>query len=457
MRNRVISPGGVLDGVVQVPADKSISHRYAILASLAEGRSEICKYSSGEDCKATLACLRKLGVRINSQDDRIQIEGVGLRGWKQPRNGAPLNVENSGTTIRLLAGALAGQELSITLTGDDSLRRRPMKRLIDPLSLMGAQIHGSPGGKPPLRIHAAKLHSIDYEVPIPSAQVKSAILLAGLYTEGTTIVREPIGTRDHTEIALRQFGAIVEASKTSISIRPTAKLMPQHLSVPGDLSSAVFLIGAALIVPESSLIIHNVGLNPTRTRVLDFLLAIGAAINITSVRMQHGELVGDLSIRHGQLTGGNIGGKIAAEMIDELPMLAALGPFTANGIEIHGAGELRVKETDRIAALVDGLRRLGARVTEFADGLRVEGNSTQSMRGAPIKTRGDHRIAMAFAVAALGCTGDTTIDDAECAAISFPEFFTTIDNLRGIKLDATAAWQACRQTQGQEDQQAGAD
>ncbi|MGC2016760.1 MAG: hypothetical protein WA657_13060, partial [Candidatus Acidiferrales bacterium] len=258
-----------------------------------------------------------------------------------------------------------------------------------------------------------------------------AILLAGLFAEGVTTVRESIRTRDHTELALREFGASVPIAAGQIRIHPRPKLQPRQLIVPGDLSSAVFLIGAALILPESSLMLHNVGLNPTRARVLDFLISMGASINLASVQLRDGELIGDVSVRHAALAGGNISGAQVAEMIDELPMIAALGPFTEKGIEIHDAQELRVKESDRIAALAAGLREMGARVEEFPDGMRVEGRACGKLRGAKVDPQGDHRIAMAMAVAALGADGDTVVREADCVGVSFPDFFTIVEKLRG--------------------------
>jgi 3-phosphoshikimate 1-carboxyvinyltransferase len=270
---------------------------------------------------------------------------------------------------------------------------------------------------------------------VPSAQVKSAILLAGLYADGVTTVRESVRTRDHTELALREFGANVVVAKGEARIEPRPKLQPRQLIVPGDLSSAVFLIGAALVLPESSLMLHNVGLNPTRSRVLDFLISIGASINLASVQLRAGELIGDVSVRHAPLVGGSISGAQVAEMIDELPMLAALGPFTEKGIEIHDAQELRVKESDRIRTLAEGLRQMGARLEEFPDGLRVEGRASGAanakLNGAKVDPQGDHRIAMALAAAALGAESETVIKDSECVGVSFPDFFKTLERLRG--------------------------
>lgn len=417
-----------MSGVVELPGDKSISHRYAILSALAEGASEIANYATAADCRSTLECLRRLGVEIDATPQRVRIAGKGLDGLKAPRKA--LDAENSGSTIRMLAGILAGQAFTSTLTGDASLRRRPMRRVAEPLRQMGAEIHGAEGDRAPLEIRGGKLHAIDYATPVPSAQVKSAILFAGLFAKGVTWVRESVRTRDHSEIALREFGAELDSSNGSIRIQPRPKLTARRLTVPGDLSAAVFLIAAALILPESNLLLHDVGLNPTRARVLDFLISMGAAIHVASIQLRDGELVGDVSVRHGALTGGSLSGAQVAETIDELPMLAALGPFTEKGIEIRDAQELRVKESDRIATIAEGLRCMGARVEEFPDGLRVEGRGAK-LRGAKIDSQGDHRIAMALAVAALGAEGDTTILDSECAGVSYPEFFTTLERLRG--------------------------
>jgi len=431
MGKRTISPGGKIDGEAELPGDKSISHRYAIIGALSEGTTEISNYSSAADCHSTLECVRRLGTEVESNKATVRIAGKGLGGLKEPRR--TLDAENSGSTVRMLAGVLAGQPFTSKITGDDSLRRRPMRRVIEPLRQMGAEIKSSEGDRAPLEIRGGKLRAIDYTPPTPSAQVKSAILFAGLYADGVTTVRESVCTRDHTELALREFGANVETSRGVVRIHPKPKLVARKLTVPSDLSTAMFLIGATLILPDSSLMLHNVGLNPTRARVLDFLVSIGAPIQVPSLQARDGELVGDISVRHAALEGGVISGAQVAEMIDELPMLAALGPFTEKGIEIHDAQELRVKESDRIRTIAHGLRAMGASVVEFPDGLRVEGRSAGKLRGAAIDPEGDHRIAMALAVAALGAEGDTVIRDAECVGVSFPQFFSTMKRLRGIE------------------------
>jgi 3-phosphoshikimate 1-carboxyvinyltransferase len=431
MSKKMISPGGVLEGAVELPGDKSISHRYAILAALAEGPSEIGNYASAADCRSTLECLRRLGVPIETKNGVVNVAGVGLHGLRASRK--PLDAENSGSTMRMLAGVLAGQTFTSTLTGDDSLRRRPMRRVIEPLRQMGAQIQSQEGDRAPIEIRGGRLHAIDYTPPIPSAQVKSAVLLAGLYADGVTTVRESVKTRDHTELALSEFGANLDKLNGGAAIHPGSKLTGRSIAVPGDLSAAVFLIAAVTVLPGSSLMLRGVGLNPTRSRVLDFLISMGASIQVPILQSRHGELVGDVSVRHAALAGGVIAGAQVAETIDELPMLAALGPYTEKGIEIHDAKELRVKESDRIAALAEGLRQMGASVEEFPDGMRVEGRRAGQLHGAKVDPHGDHRIAMALAVAALGAKGETTIRDSECVGVSFPEFFTTLDRLREVQ------------------------
>jgi 3-phosphoshikimate 1-carboxyvinyltransferase len=331
--------------------------------------------------------------------------------------------------MRLLAGILSGQEFRSTVDGDASLRRRPMRRVMDPLTKMGARFAARDGGFAPLEIDGAKLSAIEYTLPVPSAQVKSAVLLAGLFAHGVTSVIEPIRTRDHTELALAEFGARVDHEGRAIRVHGRPHLKGRSLVVPGDLSSAVFFLTAAMVLPESSIVVHNVGLNPTRSAVLDVLGTMGAPVSLISVRIENGELVGDVAVSHEPLKGGVIEGDVIAQLIDELPAIAVLGPYTEQGIEIRNAAELRVKESDRIAALAENLRRMGAEVEELPDGLRVAGRSAGRLHGAEIDPHGDHRMAMAFAVAALGAEGDTIIRDAECAAVSYPEFFNTLERL----------------------------
>jgi 3-phosphoshikimate 1-carboxyvinyltransferase len=424
---QIIRPARTISGSLEVPGDKSISHRYAMLAALAEGPSEITRFSAAADCRSTLDCFSRLGVKIDIQGDRIRIAGLGLDGLRRPRQ--TLDAGNSGTTMRMLAGILAGQDFRSTLEGDASLRRRPMRRVMDPLMQMGARIHAREGGFAPLKIEGTRLSPIEYALPVPSAQVKSAVLLAGLFAEGVTSVTEPVRTRDHTELALTEFGARLEHEGRTIRIHGRPRLKGRTLAVPGDLSSAVFFLAAAMVLPESNLVIQNVGLNPTRSAVLDVLGSMGAPVSLVSIRSEHGELVGDVSVCHEPLKGGSIEGDAIAQLIDELPAIAVLGPYTEQGIEIRNAAELRVKESDRIAVLAENLRRMGAQVEELPDGLRVAGRSAGRLHGAEIEPHGDHRMAMAFAIAALGAEGETVIQGAECAAVSYPEFFPTLERL----------------------------
>jgi 3-phosphoshikimate 1-carboxyvinyltransferase len=414
-----------LAGALSMPGDKSISHRYAMLAALAEGTSEISGFASSADCASTLGCLRELGVRVERKDAAVTIHGVGMAGLRAPVR--VLDAGNSGSTIRMLTGILAAQPFRSSIGGDASLSRRPMQRVITPLTRMGARIQAQPGGLPPLEIEGGSLHPIRYELPVASAQVKTAVLLAGLFAEGETEVVEPAATRDHTEIALEQMGAEVGRHHLTIAVRGPARLEARPLRVPGDISSAAFFLAAALVVPEANLYLQNVGLNPTRTAILDLLVSMGGRIRVVNVEVINGELMGDLHAEAGPLEGGEIPVEMVPGLIDELPVLSVLGSQTEKGIWFHGAGELRVKESDRLKTVAENLRRMGTEVEEFPDGLRIAGR--QRLRGARIDSFGDHRIAMAFAVAGLAAEGNTTICGSDCAAVSFPEFF---DSLRAV-------------------------
>lgn len=427
MKSESIQPAKALSGALELPGDKSISHRYAMLAALADGTSELRNFAAARDCHSTLGCVKALGAAVNVDGSKVQITGHGLRGLKS--SWRTLDAENSGTTIRLLSGILSGQTFTTKITGDASLRKRPMKRVMTPLREMGADIRSKDENFPPLEIHSAKLHGIHYQMPIASAQVKSAVLLAGLYAQGETSVTEPAATRDHTELALTEFGASIHRHGGTVSIHGTSALHPASVDVPGDLSSAVFFVAAASLLPESILYIANVGLNPTRAAILDFFNQMGAAVSVVNLQTKQGELIGDLAVKGAQLTGGLISGEQVPLLIDELPMLAALGPFTEQGIEIRDAAELRVKESDRIAALAENLKRMGAKVEERPDGLRVEGRSAGKLNGAEIDPHGDHRIAMAFAVAGLAAAGETRILEPECAGVSYPNFFVELRRL----------------------------
>ena len=433
MKKETIHPAKLLTGGLELPGDKSISHRYAMLGALAEGTSELRHFSAAADCHSTLRCMSALGAEVKVEGNTVRITGRGARGLKS--SWRALDAGNSGTTMRLLSGILAGQEFSSKLTGDDSLQKRPMKRVIGPLREMGAEIRARDDNFAPLEIRGARLKTIDYKMPMASAQVKSAVLLAGLFADGVTSVTEPAGTRDHTELALEEFGAEIEKHGRTIRVHGLksgnggGKLTAKSLEVPGDLSSAVFFIAAASLFPDSNILIHNVGLNPTRTAILDLFASMGAAVQILGLRSSHGELVGDLAVKGASLKGGVIAGEQIPLLIDELPMLAALGPHTEEGIEIRDAAELRIKESDRIAALAENLRRMGAKVEERPDGLKVEGRHAGKLRGAEIDPRGDHRIAMAFAAAGLGADGPTVIRDAECAGVSFPDFYKELNRM----------------------------
>ncbi|HXY00181.1 MAG TPA: 3-phosphoshikimate 1-carboxyvinyltransferase [Candidatus Limnocylindrales bacterium] len=435
MKSEIIQPVKALSGGIELPGDKSISHRYAMLAALAGGTSELRNFAAARDCHSTLGCIKSLGADISVNGATVKITGHGLRGLKS--SWRTLDAENSGTTIRLLSGILSGQSFTSKITGDASLQKRPMKRVITPLREMGADIRGRDDNFPPLEIRGGKLHAIHYQMPMASAQVKSAVLLAGLFADGETSVTEPAAARDHTELALEEFGAPVRKSGRTITVQGLTvgngnpALRPISADVPGDLSSAVFFIAAASLFAESNLYLGNVGLNPTRSAILDFFKQMGAGISVVNLQSKQGELVGDLSVKGAQLKGGLISGNLVPLLIDELPMLAALGPYTEQGIELRDAAELRVKESDRIAALAENLKRMGAKVEERPGGLHVEGRSGGPLHGAEIDPRGDHRIAMAFAVAGLAAQGETRILDSDCAGVSYPAFFSELRRLAG--------------------------
>jgi 3-phosphoshikimate 1-carboxyvinyltransferase len=427
-KTKKIKPAKRMEGTIQLPGDKSISHRYAMLAAIAEGPSDIHFFSSSADCYSTLTCLKALGVPMKSQGKALTVHGVGLQGLHAPA--APLDAGNSGSTIRMLSGILAAQRFRSVITGDESLRRRPMKRVMDPLTRMGAHIKSAEGGLPPLEIEGnatGSLRPIHYELPIPSAQVKTSILFAGLYAEGETQVVEPAATRDHTEIALEQFGGDIGRHGRTIALRGPARLEGRKLYVPGDISAAAFFVSACLITPDANLVLHNVGLNPTRTAILDVLVQMGGRVKVVDVEMMAGELIGDLHAETSHLQGGEIPLALIPALIDELPVLAVLGTQTELGLSFRGAAELRVKETDRLSAVAENLRRMGAEVEELPDGLRVAGR--QRLRGAEVSSYGDHRIAMAFAVAGLVAQGTTTIRDSACVDISFPAFFEEMERV----------------------------
>lgn len=422
---QTIHPARNVFGTLRLPGDKSISHRYALLGALAEGVSRFHNFSTGADCASSLACVRQLGAKVTRTGDTVELEGcAGV--WTPP--GAVLDCGNSGSTMRMLSGLLAAQAGDFMLEGDASLNRRPMERVRKPLLEMGASI-SLRDGHAPVEIHGAKLHGIDYRTPVPSAQVKTALLFAGLQAEGTTTVRESVRTRDHGELALRGFGAEVRRTIDSVSIDGGQKLHAIEATVPGDLSSAAFFLCAAALFPESNLVLDQLGMNPTRATLLDVLTALGAKINVLNLEEKEGELIGSVQLTAPAQGMGSteISGALAAQLIDELPVLAAIAPYTRGGIRIRDARELRVKESDRIALVARNLRAMGAEVQEFEDGLDVPGG--QRLHGAVVDSDGDHRIAMAFSVAALRAEGDTLVVGADAAAISFPEFFAMLEHV----------------------------
>jgi 3-phosphoshikimate 1-carboxyvinyltransferase len=429
---QTIRPARTLQGSLTLPGDKSISHRYAMLAGISEGTTRLSNFSTGADPHSSLACMEALGATVVHKEDKtIEITGTGGK-FQQPS--APLDCGNSGSTMRMLAGLIAPHPHTFTLIGDHSLTLRPMERIRKPLSQMGAKMD-LVEGHAPITIHGGPLRAIDFDTPIPSAQVKTAVLFAGLQANGTTSLTESIRTRDHSEHALRAFGATLnraiatagDVAKLSIAGNQTLKAI--DATIPGDISSAAFFLCAALLFPDSNLILDGVGMNPTRASLLDVITALGGKIKVLNVEEHHGELVGtvQVNVSPNGLRGMHIGGTLAAQIIDELPVLAAIAPYTSDGITIRDAKELRVKESDRIALVAKNLRAMGAKLTEHEDGLVIPGN--QKLHGAQIDSGTDHRIAMAFSIAALRATGDTEIQGADSAAISFPEFFTHLDSL----------------------------
>jgi len=423
-----ILPADRLVGTIRVPGDKSVSHRAVMLGALAEGTTEIEGFLFGKDCLSTVRCFRALGVRIGIKSDLVTVEGKGLYGLKEPAG--VLNVGNSGTTIRLLSGILAGQPFTSVLTGDSSIRRRPMGRVTGPLREMGAIILGREDGNlAPLCIKGGRLRSFSYRSPVASAQVKSALLLAGLFSDGWAEVIEPAASRNHTELMLSSFGAQVETDGRRVRVKGNPVLRPQRVMVPGDISSAAFFIVAALIVPGSRVTIESVGLNPTRDGIIEVLRAMGARIRVANKKVAAGEAMGDLEIEASHLTGAKVGGEIIPRLIDEIPALAVAALFADGVTEIRDAAELKVKESNRIAAIGEGLTRLGGRVEELPDGLRIWGG--RRLRGATCQSYRDHRIAMALAVAGLRAEGETVIENAEAIGVSYPDFIDTIERLKG--------------------------
>jgi 3-phosphoshikimate 1-carboxyvinyltransferase len=418
-----VEPAKSINGTLRLPGDKSISHRYALLSALAEGTSRFTNFSSAADCASSLSCIEQLGAKVVHQGGEVEITGCG-GALQQPLSA--LDCGNSGSTMRMLAGVLAAQNFRSELYGDASLSRRPMRRIMEPLNLMGGDVQAL-GERPPLVIEGRQLHGIHYKTVVPSAQVKSCVLLAGLHATGETIVEESVRTRDHTELALRAYGAEIESEGLVSRLRGGQRLHAIEACVPGDISTAAFFLCAAAILPGSHIVLENIVLNPTRATLLDTLDQLGLEVKILGVEEKNGELVGSIEATYDSCEGLVVEGETAAQLIDELPVLAAIGAYTNNGVEIRDARELRVKESDRIAAVADNLRRMGIDVEEREDGWRIEGS--QRPHGAEIEAFGDHRIAMAFAVAALAAEGETVIQGSEAVAVSFPGFFSTLNSV----------------------------
>jgi 3-phosphoshikimate 1-carboxyvinyltransferase len=420
-----ITPARSFRGRFRLPGDKSISHRAAILGAMARGRTTVDNYSQAADCASTLACLRALGVAVAREGAHVAIEGPGIGGWSAPP--AVLDCENSGSTIRMLSGALAGRPFRTVLTGDESLRRRPVERVAAPLRLMGASL-ASTDGRPPLTIDGGRLRAIDYALPVASAQVKTAVLLAGLQADGETSVTEPAPSRDHTERMLPAFGVRVERDLLRASVRGGQVLTGAHVVVPGDASSAAFLVVAALVLPGSEVRLDGVLLSPTRTAFIDVLKQMGGDVEAT-LETTDPEPVGSIVARTSALHGTRVDPAVVPALIDEVPALAAAAAFAEGTFTVTGAKELRVKESDRIAALAEGLGAMGALVRELPDGIVVEG--ARRLAGGAVRSHGDHRIAMALAVAGLAAGGPTEIDGAGCVAVSFPSFFDVLREATG--------------------------
>ena len=416
-----------LRGEISVPGDKSIAHRAVILASIAKGGSRIFNLSGGDDNSRTVRAFRQMGVEIFRDGDALRVKGKGWDGLRAPMEA--INCGNSGTTMRLLSGLLAGRPFGSELDGDGSLRQRPMQRVIDPLGLMGAKIASKGGnGLAPLEISGGGLHGIHYRMPVASAQVKSAILLAALQAEGTTTLEEPLKSRDHTEVMLRGFGGEIALSCQTIAVKGGQSLSGQEVRIPGDISSAAFFLVAAAMIPDSDVVIRNVGCNPTRDGIIEILRRMGAVIQLVNEHAEAGEPVADIRVVGGPLKGIDVGPEWTARTIDEYPVLAVAAALADGVTTFSAVKELRYKESDRIAAMTEGLRRLGVEVEEREDGMTIQGGSRLS--SAKVRSFGDHRVAMALAIAGLSTDGGMEIDDANCVDISFPGFFGLLDQIR---------------------------
>ncbi|RNB81645.1 3-phosphoshikimate 1-carboxyvinyltransferase [Brevibacillus fluminis] len=415
-----------IQGTVRVPGDKSISHRAVMFGALAEGTTTISGFLPGADCLSTISCFRRMGIQIEQQDDQVVVHGKGWFGLEEPKE--KLDVGNSGTTIRLISGILSTQPFHVVLEGDESIAKRPMRRVVGPLRQMGAKIDGRKNGEfTPLAIRGTELSGIQYDSPVASAQVKSAILLAGLQAKGVTSVNEPHLSRDHTERMLAAFGVQVVRDGLTVSVEGGQRLVGREISVPGDISSAAFLIAAVMMVPGSSLVIENVGMNPTRTGIVDVVRAMGGRIDLVNERVVNEEPVADLHVFHSELTGTVVEGEIIPRLIDEIPVIAVLASQASGTTLIRDAEELKVKETDRIATVVSELSKFGANITPTDDGMIIKGKT--SLKAASIDSMGDHRIGMAMAIAGLSAEGVTQIANAEAINVSFPGFAALLDSI----------------------------
>ena len=403
-------------GQIKVPGDKSISHRAVMLGSLANGVTEISGFLKGADCLSTIDCFRKMGIDIDINGENVTVHGNGLRGLLKPDE--MLYTGNSGTTTRLLCGILAGQNFDTSITGDASIQKRPMGRVVQPLSMMGAKIENE---YCPLYITGTKLHGIDYKMPVASAQVKTAIILAGVYADGETVIHEIEKSRDHTELMLSAMGADLTVDNLDITVKPTNDLTAVNVDVPGDISSAAFFLVLGAIMPNSQITVTNVGINPTRTGIIDVLKDMGADITLENVHTSAGETVADITVRSSSLKGTTVGGDIIPRLIDELPIIAVAAVFADGQTVIKDAQELKVKETNRIRAVVDEFNKCGIDITETDDGMIINGG--KSIHGADFKTYGDHRMAMSLTVLAQLADGESTLDDSDCACVSYPTFF----------------------------------
>ncbi len=423
--DKVISSRTGLNGKIKIPGDKSISHRAVMFGSLAKGDTEITGFLRGDDCMSTISCFKKLGIDIEVTDDKVIVHGKGINGLTAPSE--TLDVGNSGTTIRLISGILAAQNFDSTLNGDASIQKRPMNRVIKPLSQMGAEIESTNNGYAPLTIHGKKLKAMEYTMPVASAQVKSSILLASLFAEGTTTIIEPVASRDHTEIMLNYFGANIKNENGVITSTPVEELYGKNLEVPGDISSAAFFMVAGLVVPNSHIIIENVGINPTRTGIIDALKAMGGYVEIINERKSGGELVGDIEVKTSNLKATTLEGSIIPRMIDEIPVFAVAALCAEGTTVVKDATELKVKESNRISTMSQELGKMGVVIEETDDGMIIKGN--QKLKGATVYSHLDHRVAMSCAIASLIADGETTITDADCVGISFPNFYELLNNL----------------------------